>query len=541
MDRRFPLWMHLQLESLEGTKKVIQYIQNFFDRKLITLSHFENDKILLKQIKKIINQNRDLEEYLSPEQVKEAQPQQNQNGREDMEGFDGLGNIKVSTITKYIETIVFYAKFLGRSFDLSIGFAKKLSLNSKYLQHGAISLQIQDNLNSRLLLVHICDQLKKRQVVIDERINRWLHFGCMAESTESLNRFGLHELQPFLELCLRFMVLPMLPGRLTALRITLDTIPSEIDTLFQTEVIRNMFPEQDSTKPGDAIFLNGDHFTHVSVAYATRTGKKQVEGGKLISRDISQTLSVYIYFFIKFCKGNPNLIGRREKRIRESNLLFSQIKGGYWKYLKRDVRDYALQLDMKVEEMGLGKTQNTTSYLHLSRIAWVAARSSFSDLGHTRLGTDTRSVKLGIGNETKYSTGLSSIRELQRARNSLSVDSDILYSNVVPQLYPINSTHCLYPLLVELSKKRQPKPKKKKLKSTSIPIEGWTDIFEDNSLFSVEYKKEFRGQQKSARDFQSAREKQNNKVKNMSLLPKRVTRLTSKKSKSMTSSSSSRI
>jgi hypothetical protein len=170
---------------------------------------------------------------------------------------------------------------------------------------------------------------------------------------------------------------------------------------------------------------------------------------------------------------------------------------------------------MRVEEMGLGTNQRTTSYIQASRVAWVAARSSLTSIGNTRLSTDTRSVQLGFANESKFNSGLSSIRELQRARNHLSYAQDKLLSNVLPQLTPIVEKHVLYPLLLEMSKKQAKKSEHEHsdvLSPPNISEPGWSDIVDNDELFSTEYKNEFRGNQKTVREFWNAYRKRVNKA-----------------------------
>jgi hypothetical protein len=264
-----------------------------------------------------------------------------------------------------------------------------------------------------------------------------------------------------------------------------------------------MFTTKNNTT-GDVLFLDGDHFRHVSLQCAVNTGKKKVAGGKLVAQDIGQTLSVYIYFFHKYCKGNPKSVTRLKQTIGHSNLLFVQSKGGPWKNLKRNVRDYSKVLELNIHEMGLGNNQNTTSYIHMSRIAWVAARASFSDnfSGHARVSVDGSSVGLGFTSESKYSFGMPSLRELQRARTSLGDGPDTLNSNSLPQLNMIDSDeHGLYPLLVEMTKKRHEHHPRLQ-ERCDIPEEeiSWTDIYDDDTWFSQEYINGL-GKYKTVREF----------------------------------------
>jgi hypothetical protein len=484
MDKQFPIWMHLQVASLDNTRKIIGQMQKLFTNGSITRADFETDQRLSNKIKSIMFNSDDSIDYLG-------------GGENERNNPFLVGGKKLSTATllNYATSIRFYSEFLGYSHDLSDKVVVAFTYKSKYLSHSKISVKIQDNTESKLLLQRLRDTLCKRQTYINTRINRWLHLGNLAENEQSIQNFGFHELQPFIEMCLRFMFLPMMTGRLTRMRITLeDPIPDNLDTLYGDYATDIMYLKEGTKKYGDVMFLNGTHFTHVSLEFANNTGKKKVPGGKLVARDVNQSLSVYMYFFHKFCKKDVRLsLKHAEYMIKTSNLLFSGRQGGPWKHLKRDVRLYAQKLeiaDKDLFDIGLGKDQNTNSYLQYSKIAWVAARSTFSSIGTDRISADTRAIQLAFGAASKFNSGLPTMRENQRARDRILLEkADIAYSNRVPQLIPIDQTHVLYPLLIEMDQKQNATHPILTIYTKKLP-ENMYDVEDNENLFTMEFKQE---------------------------------------------------
>jgi hypothetical protein len=279
------------------------------------------------------------------------------------------------------------------------------------------------------------------------------------------------------------MFLPMTTSRLRTMRMVLTTLPIDLNERYDTTAREAVFASTDKGTPvDDMIFLDGDHLTHVSMVYSNNTGKSKTHG-KLVARPIDQSLSVYMFFFFKYCKGNWNTQINRKHTVENTHLFFTQLLGGEWKYLMRHVQTYSLKLGLPVSEMGL--MQKTSSYMHQSRVAWVASRASVIDT--RRIAADSRAVKMGFAQDHKFYTGLQSLRDTQRARRQLGgSDPDAMTGVSTPTLNPVVEE--LYPLLMELQSKEGTNPMFLETVQTFMPDYEWQAVDGNDALYSRELK-----------------------------------------------------
>ena len=418
MDPRFPFWMHLQLQSQGSINKIISTMTVFF-RTGACVADFDNDETLETLMLAHARRNAKLAVFLEAEA---PDPDPNPTKKH---GSD-------ATTTHQIECLGWYATFLGRRVGMHTELIKKLAYITKFIQQSNVSIHIQDNTPSRLLLTSIVDGLRRRQPSMNQRILRWLTLGHLAESSKSLQRFGTHELQPFLELSLRYTLVPMSSTRIKRMRMTLQQLPTDLDSLYGTAARAVMFaPTKAGTRVNDVLFMDGDRgVTLVSMVYAN--GSKDTEG-MLVARPCGQTLSVYLYWFFRHCKGNMNTAVHRRHQVGESYPLFSQGYGGEWKHLVDHVRDYATQLELDVGAMGLASP--SSAYIYKSKLTWVAARAGPDA---SRIADDARLVGLGFANDNMYYTGLASLRYTHRARARVLGEVTTPASvYTVPQLDPL--------------------------------------------------------------------------------------------------------
>jgi hypothetical protein len=211
--------------------------------------------------------------------------------------------------------------------------------------------------------------------------------------------------------------------------------------------------------------------------------KKSTTHGKLVARAIGQSLSLYIFFFFKYCKGNWNTQTNRVHTVANTHLLFSQIQGGSWKYLLTHVRAYGVAIKLPTKEMGLHR--KTSSYMHQSRVAWVASRASVMDVN--KIAADAKAVKMGFAQEHKFSPGLESLRESQRARVRLGEGvSEAIHSDMNLSLSPVGES--LYPLLMELQKKSSNNPVFQKETAVYSRSYLWKSVETNDTLYSLEFK-----------------------------------------------------
>jgi hypothetical protein len=508
MDDRFPVWMHLRLQSQMSIDKIVHTIRRMFTEPnpetRLTLERFATDKTFAAYIKKRALRNRQLSVFFDP--AKNGSDDDSDDGDEDdgkliddddVPGDDDTtGHAKV---THEANAIGHYAMFLGRSFGTSQRLSASLGRITKYLQQADVSIRIQDNASTLLLFENIRTTLRARQKPINARIARWLTFGNLVETRTSLLHYGVNELQPYIELCLRYLFLPMLPKRLRNIRMTFENPPpiTDITNLYDMDARKALFASEDVvTDVSDMLFVTGDHLTHMSLVYPNNSNSKT--HGKLVARELGQALSVYIFFFFKYCKGNRNTQTNRKHRGIAGNTyrLFSQLQGGEWKYLLWHVRDYARKIGLDVTKMGLN--QNTSSYLHMSRVAWVASRAS----GATNsISADANAVKMGFARDHKFYPGLESLREINHARERLGGWTPEATTHITGQgLQPVPVD--LHPLIMEMRRESGENPSFESIPGGKGGYK-WFKIKED-ALYSKEIKQHISGACKSVQAFLKA-------------------------------------
>jgi hypothetical protein len=317
----------------------------------LTRQHFDSDVILEAFLRKRALRNVQLGVFFETDHGSDDDGDEG-GGEDEGEDRDGVpliekkspvGQKGFAAVTHEITAAGYYAEFLGYSYALSARFVLTLGRITKYLQQADVSIRIQENSETLLFFKGLHTFLCTRQSRIDARISRWLLLGNLAESNTSLVQFGLRELQPFLELCLRYLFLPMETVRLRGMRMVLEQLPADATYLYDLSARAAMYGSTDVKVPvGDLIFLNGDHLAHVSMVYSNNS--KSNTHGRLVVRDIEQTLSVYMFFFFKYCKGDWNTQIKRMRQVANTHPFFGQVFGGGWKYLMRDVRDYVTRL-----------------------------------------------------------------------------------------------------------------------------------------------------------------------------------------------------
>ena len=396
----FLLWLHLRLDSQDNIHKIITNTTQLFLHHLLTSDDFATEPQLLVFIERHINNNNVLNLF-HPQQ----HPALLDAARSHTVGY--------ATLTHDIESIGYYAEFLGKTYPRVRKLLGKLSTGTKYMQQAHVALFIQDHIRTLDYVHQIVHALRARQPVIDARIARWLTLGNLAETTETLRVFGYNELQPFLELGLRYTFFPLAIQRVQRLRITLTPLPNNLYDLYGPEARQAIdAPPEPGTVADDLLFLDQDHLTMVSLVYPNSDRANQHRHGMLVCRPLDPVLSVYLYFFYRYCQG-PRTSRIHQRQLRTNTTpLFCQSRGGHWKYLHRHVTDYARQIHIPcLAQMGL--LGATSSYVHQSRIMWLASRG-LRDVD--QIAVDARATHMGFGADDPRYTGLASLRHTVRAR-----------------------------------------------------------------------------------------------------------------------------
>lgn len=313
-----------------------------------------------------------------------------------------------TTITHDVEAIRHYSQFHGRRDKLLHRYVSTVGTRARFYQQARISMYLQDTLGPVHVVGEVMEKLRARQAVIDARIRRWLIHGNLAESFATLEYFGMSELQPFIEIALRYTFQPKSLESLKNLHITVErTLPDEVGYCFNDTATNAMPMLKGGKRLKEYLILKGTRFVHVSLV---RMGKQNTRNVKLATRVLDRSLSLYLYFFHKYCKGSPE--SRKKKNSSTTNTfrrLFTGPRGGEWKHIHADVLFYARGvLNLPVISMGL--TSEHTGYFETSRKHWLSCQSARSNIDPANIATNAIRLGIGFKNEDKYYTGLSSLR-----------------------------------------------------------------------------------------------------------------------------------
>ena len=381
MDVRFPVWLSLHLKNKEDIKKRVNQIQKLFADDQITNEMFTADGLdLLKQVNDWLY---DDEGKLRADEAR-----------------------KPTTIAHDIEVIGYYTRFQGYSYPGITALVAKAGVDARHTQQATISMTIQDPSRALNTVKQVIDKLRSRQTVINARIHRWLVLGNL-DTDETLITFGTRELRPFLELALRYTYLPLSMARVDKMGITTArTLPQDAE--FWTGTAMPL---------AESLMLRDNQFVHVSVAFPNgRSTDKDHAQGRIVVRPVGQALSVYIYFYDTYCKGEPDSKHRRTIKTTSFRPLFTGRSGGQmWKNMRQDTETYAyeqLQLPREtIEAMGI----RDRNYHPVSLAQWVACRAHLQNIDASTVAADVHLADSGFRAESKFYPGLRSLRAREDA------------------------------------------------------------------------------------------------------------------------------
>lgn len=335
----------------------------------LKIGHFDDDNTLFKYISDMVDKDKDLRIF--------SKKKDDTTVDYDVDGEENPNqSLSFTTKVHVLESIIKYASFF-KPFDYHIIYRKSVSevrrfaKKSKLRQQGKVSVSIQDNILPRHLVSELMNQLRVRQTYINSVIYRWLKFGKLYKGKDDLTNFGQDELQPFIELSMRFTFVPMSLNRIRNIR---------IDTATRFIIPEMLYAKDITIIPlGDIIMFNEPkkRLTLVSSTVSPSNNMSIVRTAK----EISTPLSIYIYFMSRYCsKTNSNRL-TNTKTVRNIPYLFNGPQGGSWKQenIPTEIREYALKKlnisnDM-LNDLGLylGKR---TRYIEDSYVKWVASTTS---------------------------------------------------------------------------------------------------------------------------------------------------------------------
>ena len=470
MDPRFPLWIQLRLGSLSDAKKRIRQVQRLFDAGRIDDQILSDDRKLRDAMVSLVRADTS-EVGLDPDQ---SSGDESDEGYERDPAREPTSRRAGSTVSHDLEALQYYTEFLGRSGRLVQEYVASIGLDAKHIQRATVSVNVQAPTTALHVISAVLSTLHARQAVLDARIRRWLRFGNLAESSESLVRFGVSELRPFIELTLRYTRLPMSAQRIARMRASCSVqVPEDAGSLYG-QAARDLLRVPPGRKPHDALLVRGTRLCHVYMVFPNRGSQ-----GKLVAHDLGQALSVYIYFYHAYCKGEPDAAVRQRHEYRGTNLLFTGVDGGPWKNVRTDVLRYldSIGADVPVADMRL----DAPAYFYTSKVQWLAARAAVYGLDTNRVASDAAAVHLGFRYDDNFHTGL---RSLRRAADIHRMLQHPPAGAAEPTLRLRDLPADLDELALELAGRVPDAPAREPAR---LPGSEWTDVDQSRELYSREF------------------------------------------------------
>ena len=276
-----------------------------------------------------------------------------------------VDKIAGTTVYSQCRAFVWYLKFLGFTYVELDMLVLKIGGRSANFQQGSILEKIFDPIPQITIINQVLQFIRKMQ--IEAHIKMDIIYANSTKTHLTYRKDGVQFFLPFLELLIRFYVYPTTTIHIKQLRACMK--PSNWAKKLTTES-KSSTSQRHGTfqfiKIDDRIFVRWHY--HVSGAARPRTYLPSY-------RDINQTVSRYIFFFMKYCS-NP--VGNGSERIRykenagEFRLVFpSSSYTNSWKLPVRDVNTFCHQNNMSpllMKSIGLG----TNRYAYVSRLMRVA-------------------------------------------------------------------------------------------------------------------------------------------------------------------------
>ena len=464
MDKRFPLWLSLRLKSSSDINHRVSKMDSILSGD-IDSDIFSDDLTLRNFLQNTYLGQSAMRTFFMDE-----------NFTDDDDG----SSLRSSTLVHDIEAMCLYMEFLGRSSTISSQLRGMLSQKVKMMQQANISTHVQDHQATIRIVHNLVDSLRTRQAYINARITQWLYFGNLAEYRESLFRFGTNELRPFIELCLRYLFLPLSAEQLLKLEINLRRpLPSNADALFGKDAYEALYGEDvplNRRKSNGVLFLSDDGSSFVYAKPMAPYGGT-MDQCKIVRRTIDPILSFYIFWYRRHCTEMIDM--------DKNQLLFVSKSGNPWKNVRSDVCRYVKNVlgTQIAKDIGV----DSGMYTYTSKLQWISWRA----LKHkeiNQIAMDAQSVGLGFKNDDKYYRGLQGLRDMFSARKLLRFSGKDTF-DVKLSLGEIPTS--LDSLRIEM---KSSSPMKKRVlgavRMIRIPdLDDWKDIGATEELYTQNFKK----------------------------------------------------
>ena len=379
MDERFADWLSFTV-SRATSVTYANTVRSLFANQTITRASFESSMSLQSAVDKLVMQNDNTSSiYVQSIDSSESVADTGSN-KETAAGFSTEGEagvdrhqntLRSSTISRTVYAINHYAHFLGYTYKGLTHTSKLLSRRSRNQSESELVTILLEVDTTLYILNGVTRCLRQRQNFIHAQINNFLvehkqvAAGSGADSysdiIERMYEFGRTELRQFLELVLRFFVLPLEPAAIRELCHYPTAIENPEELLLQSDF--------KSSKPGVFYWKSGQ----MGLAYIVQDTKKSSR--RVATAQIPPDVAVYLFFYIEKCRAtkvvNEPRYGFRIKRKKFATRLFvGGRQGGVWKHLVKDVELYCRRVGIDPKWLQCGR-----NYGYRTKLLWVVRQT----------------------------------------------------------------------------------------------------------------------------------------------------------------------
>lgn len=339
---------------------------------------------------------------------------------------ENTATVRGSTVLRRIYAIFKYARFLGYDYAHLDKTTKQMSRRSlNQLESEFLQMYFEYNTTSNILNMTI-SLLRARQVYIDEFMIQ-----TMQGRNDEISRydFGENELMPFLEICVRLLVVPLEPVLIR-------------NTVFYRGHVDGMGEFVKKNRP--CVYYDRDR--RICIAYMVASAGGGRDGHRLTNVKLTEELCVYMDFYLHQCR--PDVVTDRQTRNRRhrhivNNFMFvSSRNGAKCKDLIPRVRQYCIKIGI---DPGLLQLVPGHRYSYYTKLLWILRQvymisdNPIMDISRLSHFGYVAGISLATGQSTSHYHSLGKARALHAALKNLSYDIPAVNIHIVT-LAPICSS-----------------------------------------------------------------------------------------------------
>lgn len=287
---------------------------------------------------------------------------------------------RADTTANYINSVRSYTRFLGYQYEVMDQFTAEVSSVANHNTNSEFLVKSIFDTTSLHVYHEIMTKLRTVQKVIDKHILHFYQFRQFSKhnSHKNMLKIGLHLFVPFIEILLRFTEVSM-----TITEVINLNFPVVINS---ESVLLKKFAQRQSL----LLFLLDEKKNKVGLVLVRKHfAKVKNKTFKLVRHQLSDTASIYIFFYLMHCR-------------KTSENMFVGLNSGRLLGLRR------LSLDFMIHTMGLSsssigylRADQEKGYTYSSKFVWLSGSiNQLGSINSTDIVRLTLLLQLGLANES---------------------------------------------------------------------------------------------------------------------------------------------